>query len=60
MADPNSPLPLYLTAKEVAKRLRCKPATVQRYAREGLLRGHKVGRGYLFTPQDVEAFLAGR
>ena len=48
----------YMTTREVAKRLRCKPATVQRYARAGLLTGRKVGRSYLFAPQDVEAFLA--
>lgn len=51
-------VPFLMTSKEVARRLRCKPATVQRYARSGALRGRKVGRAYLFSPQDVEAFLA--
>jgi excisionase family DNA binding protein len=53
--QPHAP---YMTTREVAKCLRCKPATVQRYARAGLLPGRKVGRSYLFAPRDVEAFLA--
>lgn len=60
MNHPVFPQPTYLTAREVAKRLRCKPATVQRYARQGLLRARKVGRLYLFAVADLEAFLAAR
>jgi excisionase family DNA binding protein len=60
MTEIPSTYPTYMTAKEVARRLRCTPATIQRYARDGLLRARKVGRSYLFARHDVEAFLAAR
>ncbi|MDB5098875.1 MAG: Helix-turn-helix domain [Cyanobacteria bacterium RYN_339] len=47
----------YLTSKEVAKILRCKPETVQGYIRSGALAGTKIGRAWLTTRVAIADFL---
>lgn len=50
----------YLTAREVARILRCKPETVQAYVRDGRLAGTKVGRSWLISRAAVRDFMARR
>jgi excisionase family DNA binding protein len=47
----------YRTTEEVAGLLKVTPTTVQRWVSEGRLRGTKVGKRWLVTPQDLEAFV---
>lgn len=49
-----------LTAEQVAAALYVKPATVSRWAAAGKLRGSKVGMRWLFTQDDVDAFVESR
>lgn len=46
-----------LTTKEVARRLRVTPPTVQQYIRAGQLRASKVGRAYLVSQADLGDFV---
>ena len=48
-----------LTVGEVAASLRVHPETVRTWARDGVLRGSKVGTAWRFHKVDVEAYLAG-
>lgn len=49
-----------LTVPEVARRLRCSPATVRAYIAEGRLPASKPGgRHYRVDPLDVDQLLAG-
>lgn len=45
------------TVKEVARRLRVKPPTVQKRIRDGILPAIKDGRGYLVDEADLLAYL---
>jgi citrate synthase len=51
-----------LSTEEVARRLGVKPATVYAYVSRGLLssRRNGDGKGSLFDPAEVDAFVAGR
>jgi citrate synthase len=51
-----------LSTEEVARRLGVKPATVYAYVSRGLLssRRNGAGKGSLFDPAEVDAFVAGR
>ena len=48
----------YLTAHEVAERLRYTPATVWRHIRAGRLQATRIGRNYRITETDLAAFTA--
>lgn len=48
----------YVTTRQVAEFLGVHIRTVQRYARDGLLRSYRLpGDGYRYLRTDVEAFL---
>lgn len=49
-----------LTVREVATALRKKPAAVRALANRGEISFYRVGRALLFTPTDLERFLAER
>ena len=51
-----------LTVKEVAEQMNVSIFTVQRYLREGTLRGYQLSRksGWRIRPEDLEAFKAAR
>lgn len=46
-----------LTSREVADRLREHPRTVLRRLRSSELRGHKIGRQWLISEDDLQRFL---
>lgn len=46
-----------LTADDVAHQLHMNPATVRALARDGQIRASFVGRRWLFTQDDVDAYL---
>jgi excisionase family DNA binding protein len=46
----------YLTAHEVAERLRYTPATVWRHIRDGRLQATRIGRNYRITEQQLHDF----
>jgi excisionase family DNA binding protein len=46
-----------LTVEEVARRLNTTQGTVNRWIRDGLLPGYKVGREWRVAPEDFEEFL---
>lgn len=49
--------PQFYTTREVAKRLRVTPETVQTYLRSGLMRGTKPGRSWLVSAEALAEFL---
>lgn len=49
-----------LTTDEVAKQLRTDAYSVREWIRAGALRAAKVGRRYLVTQEDVDAFVEAR
>jgi len=49
---------VYFTAKEAARILRVRPATIQRYIRAGKLAAIKPGRHYLIRKSSLDAFLS--
>jgi excisionase family DNA binding protein len=52
----------YLTAAEVAERLKVYPGTVKRWLREGSLAGMQLGdrAGWRVSEEDLEAFIEQR
>ncbi len=48
------------TTDEVAKLVRCSPAQVREYVREGRLRGFLAGRSLRYTRDAVLRFIAER
>jgi len=49
-----------LTTDEVAEMLHCSTKTLQRWRDEGIGPAYtRSGRRYLYSPADVEAYLAG-
>lgn len=53
----NDELPEYLTRKQVADYLACSIATVDNYARQGLLTKHYIGNTPRFKRDEVRAAL---
>lgn len=53
-----------LTSQQVAAMLQVDERTVQRYAREGLIKALRLGKGtrsrYRFDPADVEAYITSQ
>jgi len=53
-----------LTSQQVATILQVDERTVQRYAREGLIKALRLGKGtrsrYRFDPADVEAYITNQ
>ncbi len=53
-----------LTSQQVAAMLQVDERTVQRYAREGLIKALRLGKGsrsrYRFDPVDVEAYITSQ
>lgn len=47
----------FLTAEQVAKRLKFKPQTIYRMAWDGRLPSLKIGRGRRFTEDAITAFV---
>lgn len=45
------------TTEEVARMLKVTVTTVERWLAGGKLRGVKVGKRWLVTPQDLESFV---
>jgi len=46
----------FLTLEQVAEQLQLHVRTVRRYVREGRLKAQRVGKQYLVTPEDLQAF----
>lgn len=57
-SDPSSPLPVHLTAREVATSLRTSPYAVALLCKSGELRATKPGRSWLIEPAAVREYLA--
>ena len=53
----SSPLPVYLTAAEVADILRVKPWEVSKLCKDGEIQAVKPGLRWLITPADVAAYI---
>jgi len=49
----------FLTMKEVAKRLKVHPVTVNRYCKQGKLTYYQVGCRKRFLEEDVNKYLEG-
>jgi len=54
-----SRLPELLTAQEVAEFARVRERTIYQMAKDGRLKGHKVGRGWRFYREDVLEVVGG-
>jgi len=52
--------PQRLTTAEVAKLLRVRKPTVEKYCRDGELPSARIGRQFLIDPADVEKFIRDR
>jgi excisionase family DNA binding protein len=50
---------MFLTAAEAAKKLHCNADTVRRLAAAGNIPARKVGRRWLFEPEQLRAFVRG-
>lgn len=50
----------YLTTKDVAAQLHASTRTVSQMARRGEIRAAKVGRGWIFEPDDVRDYVDQR
>ncbi|MGH7538137.1 MAG: helix-turn-helix domain-containing protein [Gemmatimonadales bacterium] len=58
MASPNSPSgPRFLTALEVAERMRVSKMTVYRLIRSGKLPAVRVGKSFRVREEDVDKYL---
>lgn len=51
--------PEYLTSDQIAAELKVHPQTVQRYFREGGLRGRKIGKSWRTTRAALNEWLTG-
>lgn len=47
------------TTDEIAEHYRVERCTIYRWVREGKLNGMKIGRAFLFSEEDIEAFEEG-
>jgi excisionase family DNA binding protein len=47
-----------LDLKAASRRIGCSPFTLRQWAREGKIAYLRPGRNFLFTQDDIEAFLA--
>lgn len=56
----SSTLPVWMTAPEIAERLRLNPKTILRLARAGIVPCLRAGTAVRFDPQQVEAALCQR
>lgn len=48
---------IFYTVIEVAEMLRCTPATIRTYIKEGRLKSQRIGRPILITEKDLMDFL---
>ena len=46
--------------RELAKILPVTPLTIRKYIREGKIKGHKIGKNWYVTKENLEVFLKGR
>ncbi len=53
-------MPRYMSTYQVAKSLGVNIQTVRHYIRKGELKAARVGKKYIISQEDVDAFLAGR
>ena len=56
----NTEMSRFLTTAEAAEILRCHPKTLHRWVRGGLIAARKVGRAWLFHPDDIRAVSSDR
>lgn len=47
----------YFTPEEIAKKLKLNPVTVQRWLRDGKLKGAKLGKQWRVKGSDLDAFI---
>ena len=47
---------IYMTSQEAADRLQVTQGRVRQLARAGELKGQRIGRDWLFRPEDVEDY----
>lgn len=57
---PQSPLPVYLTAEEVAGAARCEVKAVRRAIHAGALRASRPNKRWLILPDDARAWIEAR
>lgn len=55
--DRTRPLPVFLTAAEVADRLRVNVREVHVWCKTGILRATKPRKSWLITPEHLQAFI---
>lgn len=48
------------SVKELTKILLITPLTICEYLRKGKLKGHKIGKNWYVTKENLEAFLEGK
>ncbi|MBA7483364.1 hypothetical protein ES707_18878 [subsurface metagenome] len=48
------------SVKELTSILHLTPLTICEYFRKGKIKGHKIGKNWYVSKQDLEAFLEGR
>jgi excisionase family DNA binding protein len=56
----NTQLTAYMTLVETADFLRCSPRTLKRYIRDGRVPFTRIGRRYLFRPEELVSDVVGR
>ncbi|GAJ10905.1 unnamed protein product [marine sediment metagenome] len=47
------------SVKELTKILPITPLTIREYIRKGKIKGHKIGKNWYVTKENLEAFLGG-
>jgi excisionase family DNA binding protein len=50
---------MFLTAEEAAKECHCTPDTMRRGAAAGTIPARKIGRRWLFEPEQLRAYVRG-
>lgn len=47
------------SVKELTKILPITPLSIRKYLRKGKIKGHKIGKNWYVTKENLEAFLGG-
>lgn len=48
------------SVKDLTKILPITPESIRAYLREGRIKGHKIGKNWYVTKENIEAFLNGK
>jgi excisionase family DNA binding protein len=48
------------SVEDLTKMLPITPLTIREYLRKGKIRGHKIGKNWYVTKENLEAFLEGK